>query len=58
MSTPANLNKVRKERARVAKRVQADENATRFGRSKAQKEADRIVRGKAAKHLDGHKKDP
>lgn len=58
MSTPINLNKARKERARAAKRARADENAVRFGRTKAEKEAAKRDGSKAAKFIDGHKRDP
>ena len=35
---PVNLNRVRKEKARVQKRARADENAVKFGRTKAEKQ--------------------
>ena len=57
MSTPVNLNKVRKERARAAKRAQADQNAVAFGRTKAEKALDQAKTEKAAKLLDGHKRE-
>lgn len=38
MSTPINLNKVRKARARAAKKVRADANAATFGMTKAEKD--------------------
>ena len=46
---PVNLNRVRKARARKQAKREADANAVRFGRSKAEKaqaraEADRIAR--------------
>ncbi|MEX0339564.1 MAG: DUF4169 family protein [Arenibacterium sp.] len=57
MSEPVNLNKFRKARARAEARVQADENAVRFGRSKAEKELEKARRDKARRDLDGHKSD-
>ncbi|MBI6628741.1 DUF4169 family protein [Pontibaca salina] len=57
MAQPVNLNRVRKQRARDAKKARADENAARFGRSKAAREADRARRDKAARDLDGHKRE-
>ena len=57
MNTPVNLNKVRKKRARASKKAQADENAVRFGQSKSTKEADKARAEKAARHLDGHKRE-
>ena len=58
MSTPINLNKVRKARARADKAVKADENAVKFGRTKVQKQADKHAADTAERHLDGHKRDP
>ena len=58
MSRPINLNKVRKERARAAHKVQADENAVRFARSKAQKDLSKAKTDKATQRLDAHKRDP
>ncbi|HBS49515.1 MAG TPA: DUF4169 domain-containing protein [Rhodobacteraceae bacterium] len=53
MSTPINLNKARKAKARTLKKTRADENAVRFGRTKAQKTLDRTCAEKAARDLDG-----
>lgn len=57
MSTPINLNKFRKDRAKVKKRAEADANALRHGRSKADKQAERRLAEKAANDLDGHKRE-
>lgn len=57
MSTPINLNKVRKERNRAARKTQADENAIRFGQSKAQKDLLRAKTDKGARDLDAHKRE-
>lgn len=58
MSTPINMNKVRKDRARAAKKARADRNAVSHGRTKAEKDAAKAEATKAAKHLDGHKREP
>ena len=55
MTTVVNLNQKRKAKARAAKRAQADENAVRFGRTKAEKRRDAALKAKADKDLDGHK---
>ncbi|WP_300055134.1 DUF4169 family protein [uncultured Roseobacter sp.] len=57
MSAPVNLNKRRKARAKAAKKAQADENAVRFGRTKAEKEANKAQAAKATRDLDGHKRE-
>lgn len=53
MSQPVNLNRFRKEKARADKKARADENAVKFGRSKAEKDLDRARAEKAARDLDG-----
>ena len=57
MSKPVNLNRFRKERARQESRAQADENAVRFGRSKAEKELDQARKDLADRRTDGHRRD-
>jgi len=57
VDTPINLNKARKARARVKGRQQADENAAKFGRSKAEKTRLDVAAEKARAHLDAHKVD-
>ncbi|SFS11714.1 DUF4169 family protein [Yoonia litorea] len=54
---PVNLNKVRKAKARAAAKSQADENAVRFGRTKAQKDLDKARAAQAVARLDQHKRD-
>lgn len=54
---PVNLNRVRKDKARAEKRARADENAVKFGRTKAEKARDGAAADKAGKHLDGHKRE-
>lgn len=57
MSEPVNLNRFRKEKARAEKKARADENAVKFGRSKAQKQLDRAQAEKSARDLDGKKRE-
>ena len=57
MSEPINLNKVRKERQRAERRRQADANAARFGRTKAEKARDEAQAKREAERLDGHRRD-
>lgn len=57
MSNITNLNRIRKAKARTEKRAKADENAIRFGRSKAQKETDAKTADKARRDLDGHQRE-
>ncbi len=52
-----NLNKARKQRQHDAKRKTADQNAVKFGRSKAEKAKDRAEAEKAARDHDGHKRE-
>ncbi|MDA3858439.1 MAG: DUF4169 family protein [Roseovarius sp.] len=51
-SGPVNLNRFRKDKARVRDKARADENAVRFGRSKAQKELEKARAAKAARDHD------
>ena len=53
---PINLNRARKARDRAAKKARGDENAARFGRTKAEKSLERARADKAARDLDGHKR--
>ena len=50
--TPVNLNKVRKVRDRMAEKAQADANAAKFGRSKAERLLDAARADKARTALD------
>lgn len=54
--TPINLNRVRKAKARIAKKAKAEENAVKFGQSKARKTRDETERAKARHDLDGHRR--
>ncbi|MDF3413596.1 DUF4169 family protein [Sulfitobacter sp. M57] len=57
MTSPINLNKVRKERDRASRKTRANENAVRFGQSKAEKEGVRTRAEKETRALDGHKRE-
>ena len=57
MSTPINLGKVRKARARADKKARADANAVKFGRKKAEKSLDEAKAAKARSDLDAHRRD-
>jgi peroxiredoxin family protein len=52
-----NLNQFRKAKARADRRALADENAVKYGRSKAQKALEQAQTAKAKALLDAHKKD-
>ncbi|MEY1555500.1 DUF4169 family protein [Yoonia sp. R2331] len=52
MTTPINLNKVRKARDRAADKTRADENAVKFGRTKAERVLDAAKADQAARRLD------
>ena len=58
MAEIVNLRQKRKEAARKAARAQADLNAAAHGRSKADKALERARADKAARDLDGHRRDP
>ncbi|MYM53791.1 DUF4169 family protein [Thalassovita mangrovi] len=57
MSTPVNLNQFRKQKARAEKRARADENAVKFGRTKAEKSLEKARADKAARDLEGKKRE-
>jgi len=52
MTAPVNLNKIRKDRDRTAKKAEADQNAAKFGRTKAERLADAARSDKLKRHLD------
>jgi hypothetical protein len=57
LTTPINLNKARKQKARADKNKRAAENRAKFGRTKAEKAADRAVKVATANIVDLHKRD-
>ena len=54
---PVNLNRARKERMRAEAKRQADANAVKFGRTKAEKRLDEARTDEAARKLDQHKRE-
>lgn len=54
---PINLNRARKARARLAKARTADENAVKFGRTKAQRVRDTAEIDRLRARLDAHQRD-
>ncbi|MEP2890885.1 DUF4169 family protein [Tateyamaria sp.] len=52
-SSPINLNKARKARARADQKARATENSIAFGRSKAAKASDTLQAARNARILDG-----
>ncbi|CUJ29251.1 DUF4169 family protein [Cognatishimia activa] len=57
MAEPVNLNRFRKEKARAEKKARADQNAAKFGRTKAQKDAEEKLSDIEKRRLDGVKRD-
>lgn len=55
--TPISLSKFRKARARADKKAQADANAVRFGRNKAEKARDQAQSARETGHVDAHRRD-
>jgi hypothetical protein len=53
-----NLNRARKAKAGDQAKARAAANRASFGRTKAQKAADRAEKAKADAVLDGHKREP
>jgi hypothetical protein len=50
---PINLNKSRKARAKARTKTEAAANRAKFGRTKAQKAAERLEDERATRSLDG-----
>jgi Domain of unknown function (DUF4169) len=57
MAEIVNLRQVKKQAARKAARVVADTNAAKHGRTKAARDLEKARAEKAAKTLDGHKRE-
>jgi hypothetical protein len=57
MAELINLRVVRKAKAKAETRVQADANAAKFGRSKAEKAQETARAEKAKRDLDGHQRE-
>lgn len=58
MSKVVNLRTARKQRARAEKRAAGAEAATRSGEAKADRARREDEAARAARHLDGHRRDP
>ena len=54
MAEIVNLRTARKAKERDKARAKGDENAARFGRSKAEKDLEKARADKARRDLDGH----
>lgn len=57
MADIVNLNQARKARDKVRKRRQADENAVKFGRTKATKKLEKTRADKERRDLDGKERE-
>ena len=57
MGDVVNLRQVRKQKARAEKERQAGENRALHGRSKAEKDRDRLTAEKAASFVAGHRRE-
>lgn len=57
MSNVTNLNQFRKTRARQERRIEADANAAKFGRTKEQRKLEEAQERQARAHLDQHLRD-
>lgn len=55
MTTPINLNKARKAKAKAEKGQKAKENRAKYGRTKADKDLDKARAEKLAKLTDAHR---
>ena len=57
MAEPINLNRARKARARADDKAQAVENRVRFGRTGAEKAAERTEAERRVRELDGARRE-
>ena len=57
MAEIINLRQAKKQAARKAARAQGDANAAKHGRTRAERDLERAQADKAARDLDGHKRD-
>jgi hypothetical protein len=58
MGQPINLNKARKAKARTSKEAEAAANRVKFGRTKAEKLAEKRAAERAAKAVDDRRREP
>jgi Domain of unknown function (DUF4169) len=57
MADIVNLRQAKKQAARKAARAEADLNAAKHGRTKVEREVEKARAEKAARDLDGHKRE-
>ena len=57
MAEIINLKNARKQKARSDMDAKAEQNRILFGRTKAEKLQQAAEKARAAKHIDGHRKD-
>jgi hypothetical protein len=57
MTEVINLKQKRKAKTRVEKEKQASENRLKFGRTKGEKQLEKLVADKAVRHIEGHKRE-
>lgn len=57
MTQIINLNRVRKDKARADRRKQADANAAKHGRTKAERLRDEAEAERQSRSLDRHRRD-
>ena len=58
MADILSLSKARKSRAKADKEARAQENRVKFGRTKAERAADKARTTLAEKSIDAHKREP
>mgnify|MGYP003556019459 CR=1 FL=1 len=58
MAEIVNLRQAKKQAARKAARCEADANAAKHGRTKGERTLEAARAEKAARELDGHKREP
>lgn len=58
MAEVVNLRTVKKQAARKAARAKGDENAAKFGLTRAEKDRQKAEAENAARDLAGHKREP
>ena len=58
MADIVNLRTVKKQVARKAARAKGDENAVKFGRTKAERALEQAQAEKSARDLSAHKREP
>lgn len=57
MADIVNLRAFRKQKARAGKEEAAEANRLKFGRTKTEKQRDALEKARAAKHIEGHKRE-